>query len=164
MIAGAGARPVEQPVGAFVGGEPVDVQQGLPLGLWRAIGLKCCPAPDATWIGGVLPEIVETPAVAGDVGDVVRAIVDGREHVPVGGKLRAAEFFQRALILRRDEIERADAFDILQPKIRVVVGDGQRRAVVDRRHGQGSAHPGRHMCDLTHERVSNSILVIGRPD
>ncbi len=83
-------------------------------------------------IFGVLPEIVETPAVAGHVGDVVRAIVDGREHVAIGGKSRAAELLQRAAILRLDEIERAGPLDLLQPQMRVVVGGRQRRPVVDR--------------------------------
>ena len=64
------------------------------------------------------------------------AIVDGCEHVAIGGELRAAELVQRAAILRLHESERAGTLDVLQPEMRVVVGGRQRRPVVDRRHGQ----------------------------
>ena len=69
--------------------------------------------------------------MARDIGNVVASVVDRRERIAIRLELPAAESFQRQPALPVDEIERAFAFDFLEPEIGIIVGGGDGRPVVD---------------------------------
>ena len=79
----------------------------------------------------VLPKIVEQAAAAADERDVVGAIEDRSQHVAIAFETRTAERGERALILRRDEGQRAFALDVLEPQIRIIVRRGEGGTIVD---------------------------------
>ena len=126
----------------LLGGKLVDIQHGFPFRVWPAKFIERRSPPEAARIIRILPEIVEQPAAPGDVGDIVRPVVNRRQRVAIGGKSGVAESFQRPLALLLDEIQRAFALDFFQPQIRIVVGSGDGRPVVDG-HGSNSTGAGR---------------------
>jgi hypothetical protein len=98
--------------------------------------------PDAARIFGILPEIVDQPAVARDIGNVVASVVDRRERIAIGLELPAAESFAASAGFAGRRSERAFAFDFLEPEIGIIVGRGDGRPVVDC-HGLNSRNAGR---------------------
>ncbi|MNT21108.1 hypothetical protein D3C72_1564330 [compost metagenome] len=77
LVGSQAGRTLEHPVAAFGFRERVDVQQGLPLRRRGAIAVQRRAAPDALWVGRVLPEVAEAFAEEVDAGDAVGGRQDG---------------------------------------------------------------------------------------
>jgi hypothetical protein len=89
------ARPrrgtAPDPVLAFGHGQGVDIEQDLPRRLVEAKALERGAPPQAAWVLGVEPEIVEPRSAPHDQRELVGPVEDRRQGVAVGGELSAAE-------------------------------------------------------------------------
>ena len=86
--------------------ERIEIEQNIPSGSFTAEAFQraACP-PKATLIAGVLPQVEQQPADPGWIGNVVGAIEDRLEQIPVGRSLPLTEELQRRRILRLNPLK-----------------------------------------------------------
>ena len=129
----------------LLGGKPVQIQQRFPVWAWPAKLIERRSSPDAARVNRILPKVVNESTAPGDEWNVVRPVVNRRQRVAIIRESRVAESFKRQLALLRDKGEGAFTLDFFQPQIRIVVGSGDGRPVVDG-HGSNSTGAGRVFC------------------
>src|SRR5665213_1721451 len=117
-----GLYPRPDPVMVLFERKLVDVQQGFPSGVRPAKLIERRSPPEAARVVRIFPKVVEEATAPFDIRDIVRPVVNRRQHVAIRGEAGAAELLQRQPALLLDEIERAAALDFLQPQIRIVIG------------------------------------------
>src|ERR1700676_4145299 len=88
-------------------------------------------SPDAAGIIRILPEISEHAAAPRDIRDIVRPVVNRRQDIAIPRKSRTSEFLYCQRVLPLDEIKRPFALDLFQPQIRIIIGCGDGRPVID---------------------------------
>src|SRR5262249_864730 len=100
MVGRQRAAAVPDPVFALLPAERVDVEDRAPVRRRLAIGLPRRPAPKATRIVLVLPQIVDKAAALGDEWNLVRRRQHRAKHLAIALEFRTGERSERARVLR----------------------------------------------------------------
>ena len=113
-----GAGP--HPVGVVGAGELVDVDQDVPLRFLGSVVRQRGPPPQAAWVVGIAPEVVQVLAAPPHVGDAGIGV----EHLEgLGPQLLeaiVAKLVDGRLVVPAHPVQGVVAGDVLQPQIGVV--------------------------------------------
>ncbi|EEF24457.1 conserved hypothetical protein [Ricinus communis] len=125
------------PVLVFNAGEGVQVQHRFPGGFRLAVFVQRGAAPDAPFVIGVAPEVVEPAGVMADVGDAVARVEDRLQPRAQGRVARqGGEFAFRFRIAVGHPAERTVGIDVFQPQPGVELP-----LAISARFGHTSKHP-----------------------
>ena len=118
------------PILALVRGQRIEVQHRFPLRRLSAVLGHRRTAPESARMLGIAPIVVEAIAPPRDERNVVGAVEDGLQGRLIAGQIRAVEPLQGVGVLTLNPGQSRAAFDLLEPKVGVVVWLGEGRAAI----------------------------------